>query len=211
MGDFTLVTETAGQPLVEVMAGIIHHDSRDWSDEASGSILHKVPLDQAREIAGDILTAARRYNIPLAYKMAYIRQESCFDPKARNMNLGRFPSRKAVYWDFGIAQLSGHNLIAMFSHLSQEEWIAQAESSAWAVDFMAKTYRTLLDWAKAKFPTSDPLYVATLAYNKGRTGATRIIHNTAPLAVSTAGRRHANSVMKHYRTYQKALRAEGML
>lgn len=184
------------EELLARMRRIIVRESRDWYSIRTGARLHKLGAEDAERLAPLILAAARRYNVPLAYLMAAICQESRFDPNARNPN----GQRTWEGTDHGIAQLSGRVLAAAGVDRTKPY------DPAWAVDYMARLYRGLLTWAKRTFPESDPLWVATLAYNKGRTGASRIIVGEAEEALDRAGRRHAGTVMAWYRKFEEALR-----
>ncbi len=123
-----------------------------------------VSPQQAEKLAPIILEAARRHNIPLAYFMAAIAQESKFSPAAVRWRGNWLDS------DWGIAQINGRTL-ATLGRTTRD-----AMNPVWSLDFMAKEYRSLLDVAKKEFSQYDPFKVATLAYNRGRTGAREILN-----------------------------------
>ncbi|MGH7427239.1 MAG: hypothetical protein ACREJ4_02600 [Candidatus Methylomirabilaceae bacterium] len=114
--------------------------------------------------------------------------------------------------DWGIAQISGLNLDGMFSG-DRERAKAAVLDPAFAVPYACRTYRALLDWAKERFPASDPFYIAALGYNKGRTGATSIIRRQRLpkeswmqfLKRAVAGHWHARAVMGFTRKFRDEL------
>lgn len=140
---------------------------------------------------------------------------------ARVRSLPEEPKRRELevlvdllFTDWGLAQVSGRNLFA------EDIPPARALNPKWAAVRMAVRYRSLTDWAKdrvfernGKPLAVDPLQTATLAYNKGPTGATLILEQrTDPiivgyrtlqeLAASTVlGWKHVRAVMGHYRRY----------
>lgn len=197
------------------MAEIMARESKDWTSSKTGAILHKITLPVATTLAGILLRETRVMNVPLAYAMGSICQESRFDPLAENPNLNRYP-RGFATTDWGMAQISGRNLIAMFSG-DEERAKAYAFNPEMAIPYACRNYRALLTWAKESFPQSDPFYVGSMAYNKGKTGATLILtRKTKPglrgyetwfqlLKQILAGRKHAGSVMKLTRMFRDEL------
>lgn len=201
----------------EALAGLILDETFERENPAKGSHIHKLDAPAARRVAAAVVAAARAADVPLAYLAAAIRQESAFDPRAENRNLDRHPEGGLATTDLGMAQISGRNLVAMFPDLTDEERRTRAFDEVWAAGWMAGAYRTLLTWAKDAFPGSDPFYVATLAYNKGRTGAALIVRRRPDpkvkgyetlarvLGKEIAGRRHAWSVMRNYARFRARL------
>jgi len=171
----------------------------------AGDGIHKIAPRQAWQLAPVLIGAARDHDVPLAYLMGAVAQESRFDPAATNFNHTDGMDYTKCYW--GIAQFSGANLSLL-------EW-KLAMDPEWALQRMASVYRMLLDWSKVKFAGSDPLYVATMAYNQGRTGAALIVerkpHPTKgwvwTVQHTLLGHKHAKAVMKFRARFDAMLAA----
>lgn len=176
----------------------------------SGGRIRTVDAFLARQMAPVIIKAARDFNVPLPYLMATIAQESRFDPKAWNPNGTDGSDPRRVDW--GIGQLSGMGLMAAGVDPSR------AMDYEWAIPQVARRVRTNLDWALRYGELHDVLFLAAMAYNKGRTGAEiivtgkpreRVIGYETTIQVfkkRLAGRTHASGVMKFYRQFDKMLR-----
>jgi len=190
------------------LRGIMQRESRDWHSEKSGATLHKIGPETAARVASLLLAAARQHDVPLAYAMGAVCQESRFDPGAMNPN--GFPG-VVERTDWGLGQISGRNLVAM--GVPPET----ALSPEWSAPATCARLRDLLNWVKVRFQSSDPFYVAAMAYNRGRTGA-EIILTRRPrkgirgyetllqvLAQEIKGRLHAGKVMVWTRKFRDEL------
>jgi hypothetical protein len=192
-----------GPPTLEDRAvRIVLRETRDYANPAKGSRIRRIGAGTAREVARALIRASGVRGVPLAYLMAAACQESRFDPEAVNRNLDKHPDGGLEHEDLGIAQISGTNLKAAMPGLSDGELRAKAFDAAFALDWMAGTCRRLLDWASAAFPDRDPYATAALAYNKGRTGATRILTGQAEPETVAAGQRHEAAVMNFYAVFR---------
>lgn len=188
--------------LLMKVSDIIQRESIDWYSLTSKARLHKVGEEQARDLAKLVITSSGKHLVPLAFFLAVIRQESRFDPLAVNPNGNPGVLENT---DYGIGQISGRNLKAMFPNKSDREIEAIVFDPIWGLETAAKTYRGLIEWARVTFPGRDDLYIATMAYNRGRTGASRIIKGEATDEERVKGEKHAERVMSAYKGFVKEL------
>jgi hypothetical protein len=146
-----------------------------------GAEIHKIGESTAKTVAALIQYFAPAYRLPVAFLSGCICQESSFDPCAFNKNLLEHAGVETFEGtDWGLCQLSGKYLPDCGTGATdQAGYISVANEPAWAIEFMAKTMQGHYEWAygiTSKPPVKqmvrlDPFFLATLAYNRGRTGA----------------------------------------
>jgi len=70
---------------------------------------------------------------------------------------------------------------------------------------MAIRYANNISLFRGLYPNEDPRRLATLAYNRGTTGAKRILSGEASAEEAAAGWRHVNRVMAHFDWFRQNL------
>jgi len=174
------------------------------------STIHRLDPRVAWEIDNELRKASARSGIPVAYLAAYVRQESTGDPKAEYRNAVQWDAaaddrERFAATDLGLVQINGRNLLAMFPDMALGELRAKAEDIGFATAFLVDLVSDHLKWASEididdipevhesiKIKAKEPLWLAALAYNRGRGGALKILGN--PIAC-----RHADLVMSAMR------------
>lgn len=163
------------------------------------SQIHKIDAATAAQVADLIVTNAKAQGLDITYFAACIMQESRFDPNCFDNNLSATnPTPTFARTDWGMCQMSGQYLPSKpgMSGLTDAEMQAKACDPTWSVPEMAVIMAGNLAWANqqllnatlaaatTKLNTTDlsnQEFLATLAYNRGNTGAVTYIEtgNTA--------------------------------
>lgn len=163
------------------LQALILSETINYYNPKRGAIIHKLDDVQAQQVADIITREANRVGMAVADLAACICQESRFDPACYNKNLGEHPESFAGT-DWGICQISGKYLPDKpgMKGLTEDQMKAKVLDPNYSIALMADTMAGNLAWANKMLPTltdvdkarvPSAFFLATLAYNRGNTGA----------------------------------------
>ena len=159
------------------------------------STIHKLDVPTALRVEEALHRTANRTGIPVNYLAAYVVRESTGDPKAEFRNPAQWEAARDdrgrfAAADYGLVQISGRNLLAMFPGLAFEELKTKAEDVDFATRFLADQVASDIKWAsdqdidarvgvdqRVVTRAKNPFWLAVLAYNRGREGALSALSN----------------------------------
>lgn len=185
-------------------ADVIRKWNQPYYSPIRDARISEIAPEEAERIARLLEENAERVDLPLAYLMACLYQESRFDPRSYNRNLTLL-DRRATFFrtDWGIGHFSGNYLLSKpgMTGLSHEAAERRVMDPAWAIPVFADIMAGLAKRAAVTYPSRNKYWVATLAYNKGWRGMEE--------AIRRGDTRHADRVMAHWRGIIRDLNAEG--
>lgn len=182
-----------------------------FSAPLAGSIIHRIGIEDAKAISTIVKVEEAKTFIPRTLSLAFMGNESMFDPEAINKNYNLMQENKAR-WDVGVGQLnigvlSREKALALNGDLEAAETFAYDITKA--IPWKFKLIIQNLLWAKAFLAANptlkmDALYLSLIAYNRGRTGAARAI------AAGEISFPYADGIVRTERWFATALKLQSV-